>query len=46
MGKRRVTYRVLVGQCERKRLLQDLDIGVRIILKWILKEIRCEHGLD
>jgi hypothetical protein len=38
MGERRVTYRVLVGQHERKRLLQDLDIGVRIIVKWILKK--------
>ena len=38
MGERRVTYGVLVGQRERKRPLQDLDIGVRIILKWILKK--------
>jgi hypothetical protein len=44
MGERTVTYRVLVGQCERKRPLQDLDICIRIILKWILKKY--DAGMD
>jgi hypothetical protein len=44
MGERRVTYRVLVGQRERERPLQDLDTGVRIILKWILQ--KQDAGMD
>jgi len=35
MGERRVSYRVLVRKPERKNLLEDLNLGRRIILKWI-----------
>jgi hypothetical protein len=32
-GERRNAYRISVGICERKRLLEDLCMGGRIILK-------------
>jgi hypothetical protein len=38
MGKKRNAYRVLVGQPEGKNPLEDLDVGGRIILKWILEK--------
>jgi hypothetical protein len=36
MGKRNI-YRILVGQPEGKNHLQELDIGGKTILKWILE---------
>jgi hypothetical protein len=37
MGERRNAYRILVGKPEGKSYYEDLDVGVRMILKWILK---------
>jgi hypothetical protein len=31
------TYKILVGKSEVKRLLDDLDVGGRIISRWILE---------
>jgi hypothetical protein len=39
MGEKRNAYRDLVGKPKRKRPLEDLDVGGRITLKWILREI-------
>jgi hypothetical protein len=37
-GEKRNVYRVLVGKLEGKRLMGKLDVGQRIILKWILEK--------
>jgi hypothetical protein len=37
MGEKRNAYRVLVGKPEGKRPLGRLDVGGRIILRWILE---------
>jgi hypothetical protein len=37
MGEKRNAYRVLVAKPEGKKPLEDLNVGVRIILKWILQ---------
>jgi hypothetical protein len=37
-AKKRNAYRVLVGKTELKYHYEDLDIGERIILKWILEK--------
>jgi hypothetical protein len=37
MGEKRNAYRILVGKPERKRPPEDLDIGGRIILEWVLE---------
>jgi hypothetical protein len=34
----RVSYRVLVGNPERRRHLKDLEVDRRITLKWILEK--------
>jgi hypothetical protein len=34
-GEKRNAYRVLMGKLEEKRTLEDLDVGGRVILKWI-----------
>jgi hypothetical protein len=39
MGKKWNAYRVLVGKPERKRSLGELNLGRRIILRWIFKEL-------
>jgi hypothetical protein len=36
-GEKRNAYKVLVGKPERKRPLKYQDIGVWILLKWILE---------
>jgi hypothetical protein len=36
-GEKRNAYSVLVGKPEEKRPLEDLDVGGRIILEWILE---------
>jgi hypothetical protein len=36
IGEGRGVYRVLIGKPEGKRPLEDLGVGVRIILSWIL----------
>jgi hypothetical protein len=36
-GEKRKTYVILVGKSEGKRPLEDLDVGGRIILRWILE---------
>jgi hypothetical protein len=41
-GKKRNAYKVLAGKPQGKRLLEDLDVGASIILKWILKK---ENGV-
>jgi hypothetical protein len=38
MGEKRNAYRVLVGRPEGKNHWEDLDVGGRIILKWILQK--------
>jgi hypothetical protein len=37
MGENRIAYRILVGEPEGKNHCEDLDVGGRIILEWILK---------
>jgi hypothetical protein len=37
MGAKRNAHRILVGKLERKSPQEDLDVGGRIILKWILE---------
>jgi hypothetical protein len=37
MGENRNAYRILVGKPEEKRPLEDLDVGGRIILRWVLE---------
>jgi hypothetical protein len=37
MHEKRNAYSFLVGKREGKRLLKDLDIAGRVILKWILE---------
>jgi hypothetical protein len=37
-GEKRNAYRILLGKPEGKRSQLDLDIGERIILKWILEK--------
>jgi hypothetical protein len=39
-GAKRNVYRVLVGKSEGKRPLGKIDVGGRIILKWVLREVR------
>jgi hypothetical protein len=39
--KTRNEYRILMGKPQGKRLLGDLDVGGRIILKWILERWDC-----
>ena len=38
MGDGRGVHRVLVGKPEGKRLLGDLDVDGRIILRWIFRK--------
>jgi hypothetical protein len=38
MGERSGVYRVLVGILRERDHLGDLGVGVRIILRWILKK--------
>jgi hypothetical protein len=40
----RNAYRVLVGKVEARNHMEDLRTGGRIILQWILKEIRMSTG--
>ena len=42
MEDRRDAYRVSVRKPWGKRLLQDVGVGVRIILKWIFRKWDCE----
>jgi hypothetical protein len=35
MGKKRNAYRISVGKPEVKKPLEDLEVGGRIILKWM-----------
>jgi hypothetical protein len=37
-GEKRTAYRILVGKPEGKRPLEKLDIGWKIISKWILEK--------
>jgi hypothetical protein len=37
LGKKRNVFRILVGKPEGKRSLGRLDVGGRIILKWIFE---------
>jgi hypothetical protein len=46
IGKGRGAYRILVGRPERRNHLEDLGVGVRIILKWIFMQWDGENGLD
>jgi hypothetical protein len=36
-GEKRIACRILVGKPEGKRPLEDLNVGGRIILEWILE---------
>jgi hypothetical protein len=38
MGERRGVYRVLVGRREAKNCLEDLEVEVKIVLKWNFKK--------
>jgi hypothetical protein len=35
-GEKMIVYRILLGNSEGKRPLEDLDVGGKIILKWVL----------
>jgi hypothetical protein len=37
VGKKRNAYRILVGNQKERYHLEDLDVGGRIILRWILE---------
>jgi hypothetical protein len=37
MREKRNAYRILVGKPERKRPTEDLNVSMRIILKWIVE---------
>jgi hypothetical protein len=45
LGEKRNTYRILMGMPERGHK-EDLDIGARTILKWILTGRMGWYGLD
>jgi hypothetical protein len=36
IGAKRNAYRILVGEPERKKPWEDLYVGERLILKWII----------
>ena len=38
LGARRAAYRILVGNPEKRDLLEDLGVGGRIILEWIFEK--------
>jgi hypothetical protein len=38
MGKMRYAYNILVGKREGRDHLEDLGVGGRIILRWILRK--------
>jgi hypothetical protein len=44
-GEKRNAYRILVGKPEGKRPLEDLDLGEKVILRWIL-DMMGRHGLN
>jgi hypothetical protein len=45
-GKGRGVYRVLVGNPESKRPLEDPGVDGRIILRWIFRKWDVGYGLD
>jgi hypothetical protein len=45
IGKRRGSYRVLVGKLQGKNNVQDLDVDGRILLEWIFNKEDERHGL-
>jgi hypothetical protein len=44
MGEKKNAYRVLVGNPERKRPLEDLDVDGRTLLRFILEKL--DRGMD
>jgi len=45
-GERRGAYRILVGNPEGKRELEDPGVGGRVILRWVLRKWVVLHRLD
>jgi hypothetical protein len=47
MGEREMRFRILVGKPEGKRpMSSDLDVGGKVILKFVWKKWDGWHGLD